>query len=102
MGGNNKRTEERKRSIERERTSSHFNSKHDDGFKPGGHQTSVAMHIVKSPAPTIHVQSPLSTGLGQLSPLSDSLLDEGLLMKWTVWLKTTVFKFSVISATIIM
>jgi len=54
--GNNKRTEERKRSIERERTSSHFNSKHDDGFKPGGHQTSVAMHIVKSPAPTIHVQ----------------------------------------------
>eukprot|EP00092_Neocalanus_flemingeri_P076564 GFUD01094984.1.p1 GENE.GFUD01094984.1~~GFUD01094984.1.p1 ORF type:complete len:1073 (+),score=247.31 GFUD01094984.1:71-3220(+) len=79
---NTKRSEERKRSSDRDRDSPHFKSRHDsDGYKSGGSQASVSMHIVKSPAPTIHVQSPLSAGLGQLSPLSDSLLDEGLLMK---------------------
>merc|ERR1740128_1426264 len=74
---NTKRSEERKRSSDRDRDSPHFKSRHDsEGYKSGGSQASVSMHIVKSPAPTIHVQSPLSTGLGQLSPLSDSLLDE--------------------------
>jgi len=77
---NSRRSEERKRSSERD--GQHVKARHDsDGYKPGGSQASVSMHIVKSPAPAIHVQSPLSSGLGQLSPLSDSLLDEGLLLK---------------------
>lgn len=79
---NNKRSEERKRSSDRDRDSPHFKTRHEsEGYKPGGTHASVSMHIVKSPAPSIHVQSPLSGGLGQLSPLSDSLLDEGLLLK---------------------
>jgi len=77
---NSRRSEERKRSSERD--SQQVKTRHEsDGYKPGGSQASVSMHIVKSPAPAIHVQSPLSSGLGQLSPLSDSLLDEGLLLK---------------------
>jgi len=91
---NTKRSEERKRSSDRDRDSPQFKSRHDsDGYKSGGSQASVSMHIVKSPASTIHVKSPLSTGLGQLSPLSDSLLDEGLLMKWMIWLKTVLVSF---------
>jgi len=78
----NKRLEERKRSSDRDRDSPHFKTRHEsEGYKSGGTHASVSMHIVKSPAPSIHVQSPLSGGLGQLSPLSDSLLDEGLLLK---------------------
>ena len=54
---NTKRSEERKRSSDRDRDSPHFKSRHDsEGYKSGGSQASVSMHIVKSPAPTIHVQ----------------------------------------------
>jgi len=52
---NSKRSEERKRSSERD--SQHVKARHDsDGYKQGGSQASVSMHIVKSPAPAIHVQ----------------------------------------------
>jgi len=99
---NSRRSEERKRSSERERDSLHFKTKHDgvDSLKVNCPQASVSMHIVKSPAPAIVVQSPISSGLGhQLSPLSDSLLDEGLLMKWMIWLATELFQFSAKSTT---
>jgi len=51
---NNKRSEERKRSSDKD--APNIKSRHDsDGYKSGGSQASVSMHIVKSPAPTIHV-----------------------------------------------
>eukprot|EP00090_Calanus_glacialis_P040316 TRINITY_DN7026_c0_g1_i1.p1 TRINITY_DN7026_c0_g1~~TRINITY_DN7026_c0_g1_i1.p1 ORF type:complete len:1050 (-),score=275.98 TRINITY_DN7026_c0_g1_i1:749-3898(-) len=51
-----KRSEERKRSSDRDRDSPHFKPRADsDVYKSGGPQASVSMHIVKSPAPTIHV-----------------------------------------------
>merc|ERR1712179_792673 len=56
---NSRRSEERKRSSERD--GQHVKARHDsDGYKPGGSQASVSMHIVKSPAPAIHVQRRLS------------------------------------------
>ena len=52
---NSRRSEERKRSSERD--GQHVKARHDsDGYKPGGSQASMSLHIVKSPAPAIHVQ----------------------------------------------
>jgi len=60
-----KRPEDRKRSSERDSSSSQSQS--------SSSQSGSA--------------SSISGGLGELSPLSDSLLDEGLLMKWMVLVK---------------
>jgi len=66
--GGRARPEERKRSSDREEA------------EPGSLQN-------------IKIKSSVSRGLGELSPLSDSLLDEGLLMKWMVWGKTPASVF---------